>query len=207
MEEKYKIHSFYILAILLTIIVLLVTVEWSTIEGLKDYISFALTVFSLGLAIIAIIYSMYSSSSLTTSLTLLETSSAKLSSTSETLSSSTHQLSKAVQGIPKAIAKVETRVSETHDLVKNLELSAPPSNIAGSVTDELSEDFINDFLKQLSYNGLLTLFTINFFYHHKITFEFDSELVEAMGMEEDYAFASFITMKAMGMFKVKDKGS
>ena len=51
------------------------------------------------------------------------------------------------------------------------------------------------------------MFTINFFYRHKIIFEFDGELVDAMDMDKDYAFASFIAMKAMGLFKVKDKGS
>lgn len=207
MEEKYKIHSFYILTILLTTIVLLVTIEWSTIEGLKDYISFALTVFSLGLAIIAIIYSMYSNSSLTSSLTLLETSSNKLSLTSESLSSSTNQLSETVRSIPTAIEKVETRVSETHDLVKNLELSASPSNVVGNVSEELSEEFINDFIDKLSYNGLLVLFAINFFYRHKKIFEFDAELAEAMDVDIDYAQGSFVAMYAMGLFEMKDEGS
>lgn len=185
---------------------MLLTVKWADIPGLKDYISFALTVFSLGLAIIAIIYSMYSNSSLASSLNLLESSSHKLSSTSATLANSTERLSDTVTSIPQAIQKVESRVSETHDIVKKLELSSPPITSTGKVSNELSESFIDDFIKALSYNGLMTLYLMNFSYRNRVTVVFSEDVLGVMEVDEEYNFASYIVMKAMGLYKVKEKG-
>ena len=64
MNKDYKIHSFYILLILVSIIIGLVSVNWSQVPKLVEYITFALTVSSLILAILAIVYSVYSNSSI-----------------------------------------------------------------------------------------------------------------------------------------------
>ncbi|MEZ8783029.1 hypothetical protein AB6D77_10275 [Vibrio splendidus] len=203
MEEKYKIHAFYILSILVSIIIILMSVEWSAIPGLKDYISFALTVFSLGLAVVAIIYSMYSNTSLSSSLNLLENSSAKLSKTSQTLSTSTVELSQSISQIPLAIEKVESRVTATHDLVKNLELSTAPSEAKGVISEEFSNEAIDRFLSNMSYNGLITIFILNFSYRNKVPVSFDKETLAITNIKSEYNFACYIVINAIGLIKVK----
>ena len=74
METKYKIHVFYILSILIAIIIILITVRWSEVPKLVDYITFALTVTSLALALLAIIYSMYSNTTLSETVSSIGTS-------------------------------------------------------------------------------------------------------------------------------------
>src|SRR5437773_2456443 len=63
MDEKHKIHAFYILLILGSVIVGLVAVKWSTIPSLPELITFALTITSLVLAVLAIVYAYVSNSS------------------------------------------------------------------------------------------------------------------------------------------------
>jgi len=38
MDDRFKIHSFYIVGILVAIIITLVTVEWSRVPNLVDYL-------------------------------------------------------------------------------------------------------------------------------------------------------------------------
>ncbi|ODW53216.1 hypothetical protein BBL88_16175 [Vibrio parahaemolyticus] len=207
MEEKYKIHAFYILAILTSIIIILISVEWSTIPGLRDYISFALTVFSLGLAVIAIIYSMYSNTSLSSSLSLLEGSSIKLSNTSDSLSSSTEELAMSINKIPLAIEKVESRVSATHDIVKNLELSTAPPEAKGKISTEFTHETIDRFVDNMSYNGLITIYILNFSYRNKVPVYFDKKTLELVNIRSDYNFACYVVLKAIGLIKAKQLDS
>lgn len=47
MEERYRIHAAYILTILITAIILLLTIQWSGIPALAEKLTFALTVLSV----------------------------------------------------------------------------------------------------------------------------------------------------------------
>lgn len=204
MEEKYKIHSIYILSILLSTIVILITIKWSNIPGLKDYISFALTVFSLGLAVIAIIYSMYSNSSLSSSLNMLEYSSKKLSDTSNILLESTKNLSENILCIPQAIEKVENRITQTHDLVKSLNLGNSSPNIINRASEMLPKNLLDEFVKSTSYNSLITLYILHHSHSNQVPIKLDDEMLNAARIQGDYNFACFILLKAMGFFKVKN---
>ena len=201
MEEKYKIHFFYIISMLVSVIVILMTVEWSNIPGLKDYISFALTVFSIGLAVLAIIYSIYSNSTLSSSLSLLESSSLKLSETSNTLSKSTEKLTDNIVKIPTAIGKVEDRVTETHSLIEELRLSSSTQSV--NVTHELSASYLGNFIQVTSYNSLITLYVLHHSYANQAPISFNEELLELMEVELDDNHIHHLLMKAMGLFKSK----
>jgi hypothetical protein len=114
MNDKAKIHVGYIISILVAIIITLLTVKWSEIPGLADYLTFALTVSSLCLAILAIIYSIYSNSSFTGNISSLEISSRSLLETSSDLSSVTEELNDRIQGIPDIMKTVGDKVEKTH---------------------------------------------------------------------------------------------
>jgi hypothetical protein len=60
MDERYKIHAAYILFILVTIIVLLISVRWGGIPTLADKLSFSLTFASLVVGLLAFAYAVYS---------------------------------------------------------------------------------------------------------------------------------------------------
>ena len=72
METEYKIHTGYVFFILIAIIIGLVTVKWSEIPKLVDYLTFALTATSLALAVLAIVYAMYSNTSFSQTISTLD---------------------------------------------------------------------------------------------------------------------------------------
>jgi len=136
MEEKYKIHSFYILLILSAIIIVLITIKWAEIPKFADYVTFALSVTSLSLAFLAIIYSIYSNTSFTQNLSTLERSTTLLTSTSTDLSIATADLKSKVEDIPGIIKTVSEKVDQTHDLISNMStLSVPKSANVGNANE------------------------------------------------------------------------
>jgi hypothetical protein len=64
-KSNVGIHFFYVGLILVAIIILLATAEWTKLEGFTDYLSTAATITSLVLALLAIIYAYISNDSLT----------------------------------------------------------------------------------------------------------------------------------------------
>ena len=97
MNEKVKIHIFYIISILISIIIVLVVVKWGTIEGLVGYIGFAATVTSLAVGILAIVYALYSNSTFSNSSAQLSQSSKEISQTSERFTSSIKDLERSLK--------------------------------------------------------------------------------------------------------------
>jgi hypothetical protein len=69
-----KLHERYILFIPLSVLVGVVTVKWSDVPKLTEYLGFALTLASLLLAVMAIGYAIYSNHGLETNLVSLVSS-------------------------------------------------------------------------------------------------------------------------------------
>lgn len=110
MEEKYKIHAAYVLTILIAIIVLLITVRWSQIPQLAALITFALTLSSLILALLAIGYAVYSNSSISENISTLNNASKDVSITARTISEAANDLSRKIEIIPSRLESVELKV-------------------------------------------------------------------------------------------------
>jgi hypothetical protein len=72
--RQRKTHEGYILFILLSILIGVLTVKWSEVPKLTEYLSFALTLASLLLAVMAIGYAIYSNQGLATNLAALVSS-------------------------------------------------------------------------------------------------------------------------------------
>ena len=69
---KHKAHFLYIVGILLAIIIILVTYKFGDNDKLIDYLKFGLTITSLFLALIAIIYSFISNSTISNNLSTID---------------------------------------------------------------------------------------------------------------------------------------
>jgi len=211
MEEKYKIHSFYILLILGSIIVGLISVKWAEIPKLVDYITFALTVSSLGLALLAIIYSMYSNTTFSQNISTLESSTSTLTSTSTQLSIATDELKSKVENIPGIIQSVGAKVEETHALVNDLKLRSAQESVGTSServnieeSNEISETVLSNFLTNSSFNGLLILYIYCLSYRTNTPFSY-KDLLELGGLDEDYSFGYSIALGAANLIDFENK--
>lgn len=210
MEEKYKIHSFYILLILCSIIVGLISVKWAEIPQLVNYITFALTVSSLGLALLAIIYSMYSNTAFSQNISTLESNTNTLTTTSTKLSLATEELQAKMEHIPGIIKTVGEKVEATHALVtdlktrSSLDTDSSQSNTDLTMTTEIPESILSAFLIRSSFNGLLTLYIYSLSLKTNTPFSYD-DVLEMVDLKKDYSFAYSVAVRAAGLLNYQDK--
>jgi hypothetical protein len=203
MEEKYKIHAFYILGILLTIIAILITIKWGDIPNLAQYISFGLTFASLLLAILAIGYAVYSNSSLSQSISTLNIVSHDISATSESISQAATDLAQKIETIPSKLEIVEGRVAETNILIKQFtdkQETLPPSKEEQKAAGEIADTFLDG----TSILGLFALFICAVAYTNKAPFKL-SEICESLKLTRyDYAFGFLVAVRAAGLVNITD---
>lgn len=210
MEEKYKIHGFYIISILVMIIIMLIAVEWSEVEGLIDYITFSLTLTSLILAVLAIVYSIISNTSFGKIIHNLNESSSNLKNTSQQIDESNKILMNEICLIPKAIEKVDDRVSSTKSLIEDLvNKNVTEGQSVSSLTENgISNEQIIKFLEASSYNGLISLLVVVYSYNTNTAFTYDEihDDLEGIQPEKDYLFAYYIAARALGLFTTESDG-
>jgi hypothetical protein len=130
MNKTYKIHSFYILTILISIIIILITVKWGEFENLVNLISFALTISSLVLAILAIIYAVYSNNSFSTNITKLDSSSEKINNSATIVSNLSNTLLEKIDKIPILLSSIEQKTDANQVLLSKLNnpVNSKPDN-------------------------------------------------------------------------------
>lgn len=104
-------HFFYIVAILVGIIILLATGSIATNQEAVAYISFAATLSSLILAILAIIYSIVSNTSITTALTSINKSSDEIEKASSDVIRSVSELEELSASLSDSSKKVQENVA------------------------------------------------------------------------------------------------
>lgn len=203
MEEKYKIHAFYIIGILLSIIIGLIAVEWSKVDGLIEYITFALTLSSLILAILAIVYSIVSNTSLGKVLQNLHISSNFLKNTSKEIDESNKILLEEIKRIPQAIESVDKNVITTRTMIEELSLASLPNQEKGQkeVSTNLTKEIVVNFLSGSSIRGLESLFCVVLSHKTNTAFQYKDICDEIEGLKDayDYLFAYFISATAFGL--------
>lgn len=118
-ENKcFCVHIGYIIAILIAIIIGLFAILAVGAPKLYENISFASTMSSLILSIIAIMYALTTSGALANTLEKIYKTSSDLKNTSETLEQSNIELGEKVDGIPIAIASVKETVDQSKSLLE-----------------------------------------------------------------------------------------
>ena len=163
--QKTKIHFGYIIAILVTIIIFLIVNNFGNNTELVGYVSFAVTIASIFLAVISIIYAFYSNNQLSQTLGKLDnssqslektahsldSSSQKVSNISEQLSSEIQKLTETINSIPKSIESMGEKVDKITLLFQ--ETPNPTKNYG---KENVSEKI--KLMNNLVYGGLLALY-------------------------------------------------
>ena len=202
MDSYNKIHVRYIVAILLAIIVLLVTVKWTKVTDLKDYVSFALTLSSLLLAVIAIFHNMISSSNFSDIVASLNSSSGQLKTSAQRIDESSERVLKEIKKIPSSIDDIKTEVSSTKSLIHEMEMKkTPKKHDHKSESRPLDDKSIESFLKQNSILGLQTLYCL---YCSKITGQRFSwqdlaKEIEDLKNSERYMYGYSVAIEGIGI--------
>jgi hypothetical protein len=148
MASTAKIHFAYIVTILIAIIIALMTVQWGGIHDLVVYFGFALTLSSLVLALLAIVYSYFSNASFGQNISTLNAASQQMSQSAVELTAATEALRKRVDEIPGALEAMGVRMEETRGAVVTLTertaaWTTPPAPEGGTPSGSLAERFLD----------------------------------------------------------------
>jgi hypothetical protein len=142
-SSRLGLHFRYVAGILVTLVVLLATRSYATDAQLVAYISFAATLASLLLAILAIIYSMTSNAGLSATLLAIQQSSGDLAARA-----------REIAGMGKTISEIPAQIGELKKTFSAPATSEPAADLGVQTKDE----FVTSFLGAGSANGLLALY-------------------------------------------------
>lgn len=105
MTSNSKIHFCWTIAVLTAIIIILLAVKWSDIENLANTLNFALTLTSLVLAVVAIIYGFVANSAFVGTVSHIDTAASSIRD--------------MVREIPDKLNLIAQKTSDVHQLVAN----------------------------------------------------------------------------------------
>lgn len=204
MEEKYKIHAFYILFIMFLIIIFLFTIESAATPGLANYVIFSLTLISIALAILAIVYTMYANSAMSQNISSIESLSKGPSTLSPALSESAKNLSKKADDLPAIIKLVREKVEATHTMVSALSAKTGDINTEKLETrKDFGEDIINRFLSRSSLGGILIIYSCLRALKTKKPFLLKDITEKTPYLSYEYAFGFLEAMRSLGVISYK----
>lgn len=206
--SRERIHFAYILAIMLAAIIILVTVHWGGVSDLVSYISFALTLSSLILALIAIVYSFVSNGNLLRTLGSLDNVANSLSVSTDSLKSTTDELAQEVERIPPSFQKISGQINETQEILKNIE-SVSLSASAGSMANQSPEDqteivSTESFLANCSLLGILIIHALYLAEKHKIPFDLE-DFSKQTGVNFDYTQGFMVALNSARILNYTDR--
>jgi hypothetical protein len=205
MEEKYKIHAFYVLAILVSIIIVLVTIQWSGIPNLAEKISFALTLASLILAALAIGYAVYSNTTFSQTILTLNTVAGDVSKTAGNISKAADSLNRAIENIPSRLESMEDKVDRANVMLQQFSERSetpPPTDKEKRAASELIESFI----EKISPTGLLILYAYSLAYSKGGRFNIEELATPLSNFDLKFAKGFVSATRAAGLINSTSTG-
>jgi uncharacterized protein YoxC len=147
------------MSVLLGIIIALVSVNWGDKADLVQHITFASTLTSLFLALIAIIYAFFVNFSFSDSLGSIRKVSEEMSKTTNALTDASQELRSQIESIPALVSDVRSSITENTSVVKELsqKMGSPKTETETPSILVEAED-IKVFLSKISRAGLIALF-------------------------------------------------
>ncbi len=196
--KQQTVHFMYVVIILVLALIVLVATEWGKIPDVAMLLSFGLTLTSLVLSLVAIIFMLLSHFSFAKSTADLQSASKNVSKMSNKLNAATDNIDKKISCLPDLIKSVES-VKKGQELLlskKDEKLSTQ------TVTTPISENIKKDFLECVSYYGLLTLYACKL--SKDKTKQFKLENIAQV--EKDYAHGFMVACGSLGILKFDTEG-
>lgn len=207
-----KVHFIYVTIILLSIIILLFTINVGANENLVGYFNFALTISSILLALIAIFYSFISNSTISKNLFSITKSAKKISNVSDELGNTTNLLISKMDEVPILLKGVDKKVEDSIHFMKELkrEKENPLSfnSIPEMDEDKIKVNEISDlwakFLSKSSLSYLTFLYALSLSLNTRKPFNFD-DYVKLIEGDEQYLLGGKVIFIAFGVISLVQK--
>lgn len=220
-NNNLKIHFGYIIGILLLVIISLIVSKFGDNTNLVNYISFAVGLTSIFLAVISIIYAFYSNFSQSNILGKIDVTSERLNAASEDITQSAKNLSSELQvlkdtikDIPDGINKMSSKIDFANSILSNNNLSGNSEEIHKN--DNISENSVKIqedlkiLYKEYSTIGLIGLYIAYLCYTNKKEFDFEKVGIvdfnpnEYVGIRNFYyLYGCFITLASCYLLRIE----
>lgn len=203
MNKHYQIHFGYIISILVSIIVILITIKWGAIPKLVELISFSLTISSLVLAILAIVYAVYSNNSFGQNIAHLESSSSNIVTATQSLGEVSNILITKFHSMPELLEDINKKTDHTQLMLTQLSeknLQSAPAKFIKSASIE--SDNIRNVVNTTSMNGRFILYALKLAKDSQKEFP-PRELAEKCELSYDYLVGFISPLNALGLVKIK----
>lgn len=193
MTPNSKIHFCWTIAVLTAIIIILLAVKWSDIQDLANTLNFALTLTSLVLAVIAIIYAIVANSA--------------FAGTVSHIDAAASNIRDMVKEIPEKLNVIVQKTSDVHQLVANA--ASPQAKPAAqqhpaegnAAIQQFAIVVTEEFLRASSWNGLKLLHVCRSCCEKKIAFDLKQLCAIDGAMSYDYAMGYFVASASAQFFQ------
>lgn len=197
MSGTARLHFIYIVSILIAIIVCLISARVAENAQVVSYVSFALTLASILLAVVATVYAFVSNASLAQSIGGLHqaTSDVRVSAVS---------LDRLASGLDQKFGTFAERVEATHDLVRSMSNPVPmetPPQGGGTGSARPVADF-SELVERSSKSGQAAMYAAAVAYRTGRSFN-RAKLFELLGKgNDDYYWGWLLALDAMGILDI-----
>jgi len=205
MDKHIKIHIIYIFGILISIIIGLITIKWGNVPNLVELFSFALTISSILLAILAIAYAVYSNTSFGQNISKLDTASNEIANSTKYLEEISNDLKNKFNNIPSLLETLNEKTDSNQAILT--ELSRNNSELYQTPFIKYSaieEDTIKKVVKNTSINGQYILYILKLAKDSNKEFT-PQEIENNSDLNKDF-IAGFITpLQSLGLIKLETR--
>ena len=194
-DERPKTHMYYISGLCVFIILELVTyicVNNDNAADIVSYISFASTLSSLFLAVVAIIYAIVSNNKGEAQYQKIDRASDKISSSVDKFSTISGNLSGNINAILLKLDELKVISNETKNALTNTNEQNPEKIPKGSIN---ADQLISGYITYGSFSGNLALLACVYSLEKKRPFT----ITEVFGMNASYSYGYIISSTALGL--------
>lgn len=199
MTPTARLHFIYVVSILVAIIVALTTVKLANNEQVVSYVSFALTLASILLAVVATVYAFVSNASLAQSI-------GGLHQAASDVRISAASLDRLASGLENKVGTFTERVEATHELVRSLSNPGSPEaqsqSKPASPSSTGSNAAIASLVERSSSSGRAALYAAAVSFRTGRSFN-RAKLFELLGKgNEDYYWGWLLALDAAKIVKI-----
>jgi hypothetical protein len=202
MEKHIKVHITYIIGILIAIIVGLITVKWGNIPNLVELFSFALTISSIILAILAIAYAVYSNTSFGKNIAVLDKASDDIGNSTKYLEEISNDIHDKFNDLPELLKTLHQKTDSNQSILNDLSKQRLEQKSAITKLDDVIEgDYIKTIVTNSSISGLYTLYVLKLAREAKKKFTYQ-DVTEKMKLNADFFRGVLAPIQALGLTKL-----
>lgn len=205
MEKHIKVHIIYIFGILIATIVSLITIKWGNIPNLVELFSFALTISSIILAILAIAYAVYSNTSFGKNIAVLDKASNDIGSSTKYLEEISNDLKDKFNDLPDLLKTLHQKTDSNQSLLTELSKQSFEKQQATFIkSDAIAEESIKNIVTKTSINGHYILYILKLAKDSKKEFT-PKDISENTRVNLDYLLGYTGPLRSLGLVKIEIK--